>query len=159
MHGRKLTEQKPSRLHFHKEKIMDPKNHAELRFVNPLIIELFGKYTDNSTMAEIVGEDGYISLSLDVPSDTQPPKTADDLLGLLYRLLAANKETAMGRVNVQNETALLRESISDFRKISDGFSDAELTLTVTAPDKNDPASETTTTTEFKTTRSTTTETK
>jgi hypothetical protein len=138
---------------------MDPKNHAELRFVNPLIIELFGKYTDNSTMAEIVGEDGYISLSLDVPSDTQPPKTADDLLGLLYRLLAANKETAMGRVYVQNETALLRESISDFRKISDGFSDAELTLTVTASDKNDPASETTTTTEFKTTRSTTTETK
>ena len=138
---------------------MDPKNHAELRFVNPLIIELFGKYTDNSTMAEIVGEDGYISLSLDVPSDTQPPKTADDLLGLLYRLLAADKETAMGRVYVQNETALLRESISDFRKISDGFSDAELTLTVTASDKNDPASETTTTTEFKTTRSTTTETK
>lgn len=138
---------------------MDPKNHAELRFVNPLIIELFVKYTDNSTMAEIVGDDGYISLSLDVPSDTQPPKTADDLLGLLYRLLAANKETAMGRVYVQNETALLRESISDFRKISDGFSDAELTLTVTSPDKNDPASETTTTTEFKTTRSTTTETK
>ena len=29
---------------------MDPKNHAELRFVNPLIIELFGKYTDNSTI-------------------------------------------------------------------------------------------------------------
>ena len=41
------------------------KNYAEIRFTNPIFIDIFSKFADNSVMAGIVSENGEIELRFD----------------------------------------------------------------------------------------------
>lgn len=109
---------------------------AEMSFSNPILIDIFSHYADNSTMAGFVGEDGMIRLRFRTAEDFEAPKGCEQILSLLYALLESNPELPMGRIYAEHQREILRETIYRLFMVLDGFNNVKLSVTVKAPDSD-----------------------
>ena len=67
------------------------KNYAEIRFTNPIFIDIFSKFADNSVMAGIVSENGEIELRFDnTDGPIGKPSCCEHILSILYALMGSN---------------------------------------------------------------------
>lgn len=104
-------------------------NYAEIRFTNPIFIDIFSKFADNSVMAGIVSENGEIELrfdNTDVPIGK--PSCCEHILSILYALMESNPQTDIGRIYMENQTAILRETVSRLAQLLSGFSMVKLSV-------------------------------
>ena len=102
---------------------------AEISFSNPVLIDIFSHYADNSTMAGIVGEDGVIRLKFRIDEEFQAPKGYEQVLSLLYALLESNPGLPMGRIYNENQRDILRETVYRLYMVLDGFNSVKLSVT------------------------------
>ena len=116
---------------------------AEMSFSNPILIDIFSHYADNSTMAGFVGTDGVIRLRFRTADEFEPPKGCEQVLSLLYALLESNPDTPMGRIYVQHQREILRETVYRLFMVLDGFSSVRMSQI-----SEDPVSGLTNRTEF-----------
>lgn len=108
---------------------MSESRMAEMRFINPILIDIFSHYADNSTMAGFVGEDGTISLKFRTEEEFEAPKGCEQVLSLLYALLESNPGLPMGRIYCEHQCEILRETVYRLFMVIDGFSSVKLTVT------------------------------
>lgn len=112
------------------------KDYAEITFTNPVIIDIFSRYTDNSVLASFVDRDGSIRVKFRIKSPIEPPKSCEQVLSLLYALLESNPGSKIGEVYIKNQQAILRETLYQLAQVLDGFSDIKLVIHVTQPDSD-----------------------
>ena len=108
---------------------MSDSRMAEMRFINPILIDIFSHYADNSAMAGFVGEDGAISLRFRTEEEFEAPKGCEQVLSLLYALLESNPGLPMGRIYCEHQCEILRETVYRLFMVIDGFSSVKLTVT------------------------------
>ncbi len=61
----------------------DMNSYAEISFTNPIFIDIFSRYADNSVMAELVSESGEIVLKFRMNSPADPPTCCEHVLSLI----------------------------------------------------------------------------
>ncbi len=116
------------------------KNYAEIKFVNPVLIDIFQHYAENSVLASFVSENGEISMKFRLSqSEQEAPKSCEQVLSLLFALLESNSESPIGKVYEQNRTEILRETVLRLSHVLDGFGTVKLTMhtSVKVPGKED----------------------
>ena len=94
-------------------------------------------------MAGFVGTDGVIRLRFRTADEFEPPKGCEQVLSLLYALLESNPDTPMGRIYVQHQREILRETVYRLFMVLDGFSSVRMSQI-----SEDPVSGLTNRTEF-----------
>ena len=80
-------------------------------------------------MAGIVSENGEIELrfdNTDVPIGK--PSCCEHILSILYALMESNPQTDIGRIYMENQTAILRETVSRLAQLLSGFSMVKLSV-------------------------------
>ena len=107
---------------------------AEIRFTNPILIDIFSHYASNSDMAAFVSQSGEIDMRFRLNGCEDPPKTCEQVLSLFYALLESNPESPAGRVFMAHQTAVLRETVYRLTQVIDGFSSVHITFFTSAPD-------------------------
>ena len=124
-----------SEQHFHKVSDMEEmKNYAEMEFINPIVIDIFSHFADNSVMAGVVSENGTLRMRFKVSPDIVPPTSSEQILSLMFALFESNPDTPMGKCYMENQTAILRETIYRLGQVMDGFRDVRMTINVTDPE-------------------------
>lgn len=131
---------------------MEPKNYAEIHMTNAVLIDIFSRYADNSSMAAFVTPDGRINMKFMVNSPVEPPTCCEHVLSLLFALLESNPETTIGRIYMANQKEILRETMYRLSHVMDSFSDVKLSIHTTKQDEENPGSEISQHTEFTITR-------
>lgn len=126
----------------------EPKNYAELSFVNPIFLDILSHYVRNSVLAKIVTSDGVIKLKLETDPSTPVPKNCEDVLTLLFMLFEYDEETEIGRVYAANKLDIMSETIIRLSQVLDGFRDVHLILHTMEASPDDPYTEVTRHTEF-----------
>lgn len=112
------------------------KNYAEIVFTNPIIIDIFSQYADNSVLASFVEKSGSIRVKFKVVPSTEPPATCEQVLSLLYALFESNPGSEIGSIYMKNQQAILRETIYRLSQVLDGFSDIKIVIHITQPDSD-----------------------
>lgn len=113
-------------------------SYAEIHFTNPILIDIFSRYADNSVMAEVVSENGEFMLKFRTNINNEPPKCCEHVLSLLFALLESNPQSKIGRVYMDNQKAILSEIILRLAQVLDGFSSVRLTMETRVPNSNSP---------------------
>lgn len=111
-------------------------NYAEIVFTNPVIIDIFSRYTTNSVLASFVNRDGSIRMRFRVAPPVEPPKSCEQVLSLMYALFESNPSSKLGEIFLKNQTAILRETVYRLSQVLDGFSDVKLSIHTKAPDSD-----------------------
>lgn len=112
------------------------KNYAEIVFTNPIIIDIFSRYADNSVLASFVEKNGSIRLKFRVDPPVDPPKSCEQVLSLMYALFESNPESKIGEIYVKNQKAILRETLYRLSQVLDGFNDVKLFIHTSQPDSD-----------------------
>lgn len=128
------------------------KNYAEIRFVNAVLIDIFGHYAGNPEMAEIVAPDGTVHMKFKVNPPVDPPRDTEQLLSLMFALLESNGESSMGKVYIKYQREILRETIYRLSQVIDSFSDVRMSLHTSVPGSDGSGKEIESHTEFTLTR-------
>lgn len=113
-------------------------NYAEIRFTNPILIDIFSRYADNSVMAELISDNGEFVLKFKAYVESEPPKCCEHVLSLLFALLESNPQSQIGRIYLENKAGILGETIFCLAQVLDGFSSVKLAAESRVPDKNSP---------------------
>ncbi len=117
----------------------EPKNYCEIHFTNAVILEIFGKYASNSEMAEFVSEDGSITLRFGMTrAALKAPDTCEQVLSLIYALFECNPDSTIGRIYVENQKEILRETVYRLLEVLDSFSDVRITMHSFTVESGDP---------------------
>lgn len=124
------------------------KNYAEFKFSNPILIDIFGHYMENSVLAAFVSESGEINLKLEIKTPVKAPKNCEDVLGILFMILEDNPTLPIGQAYTENKTDIMRETIFRLSQILDGFNNVKIVLHTTQASEENPEDETSTHTEF-----------
>ena len=157
MHGKRLTELTLLRLLFHKN-MDENRNYLIFKFTNAVFIEIFGRYAENSELAEFIAEDGSVTMEFRMVNGVlNTPKTTEQFLSLMYVLFETNPESPAGRVYMAHQLDILRETVYRLNNVLCGFSDIHMTIHFELPDKDDPDNPKVTHTEFTLTRTQVTE--
>lgn len=127
---------------------MGSKNYAEIHMTNAVLIDIFSRYADNSAMAEFVDKNGSINMRFGLNTPAEPPTCCEHVLSLLFALFESNPDTTIGKIYMENQKEILRETIYRLAQVMDSFSDIKLSMHVTKPDENNPGAEVTQHTEF-----------
>jgi hypothetical protein len=101
---------------------------AELRFTNPILIDIFSHYAENSEMAAFISPSGEIDMRFRLNDPTEPPKTCEQVLSLFYALLESNPESPAGRVFMRSQREILRETVYRLMQVIDGFGSVKVSL-------------------------------
>ncbi len=128
------------------------KNYAQLRFINPIFLDILSHNIKNSVLAKLVGADGVMELKLETDPATPIPKNCEDVLTLLFMLFEYDEETELGQAYAANKLDIMSETILRLSQILDGFGEVELILHTTQASAEDPEAEVTRHTEFKLSR-------
>lgn len=116
------------------------KNYAEIKFVNPVLIDILQHYAENSVLATFVSESGEISMKFRLTEPQQEaPKSCEQVLSLLFALLESNSESPIGKVYEQNRTEILRETLLRLSHVLDGFGTVNISMntSIKVPVKGD----------------------
>lgn len=113
-------------------------NYAEIRFTNPILIDIFSRYADNSVMAELISESGEFVLKFKAYVESEPPKCCEHVLSLFFALIESNPQSQIGRIYMENKVSILSETIFRLAQVLDGFSYVKLAAESMVPDKNSP---------------------
>jgi len=113
-------------------------NYAEIRFTNPILIDIFSRYTDNTVMAELISEDGEFVLKFKTYVESEPPKCCEHVLSLFFALLESNPQSQIGRIYMENKANILGETVFCLAQVLDGFSHVKLAAENRVPDENSP---------------------
>lgn len=125
------------------------KNYAELSFSNPILLDVFGSYMENSVLASFVTQTGMINLKFKVNPPVEPPKNCEQILSLLFALLESNSEVNMvGKAYSAKRLEIMRDTILRLSQILDGFVNVKLILHTTEQSPDNSESEITKHTEF-----------
>lgn len=124
------------------------KNYAELSFSNPILLDVFGRYMENSVLASFVSQSGTLNLKFNVNPPVDPPKNCEQVLSLLFALLESDTEGNVGQAYAANRLEILRDTVFRLSHILDGFSSVRLTLHTTEKSPENPDAEVTKHTEF-----------
>lgn len=124
------------------------KNYAELTFSNPIILDVFGNYMDNSILASIVSENGDVSIKFKVNPPLEPPKNCEQIISLLFALLESNTESPLGQAYAAKRLEILREIVFRLSQVIDGFGSVKLILHTTEKSPANPDTEVSKHTEF-----------
>ena len=128
------------------------RNYAEIRFINAVLIDIFSHYADNSAMAEIVAPDGTVHMKFRVKPPVDPPRDTEQLLSLIFALLESNGESPMGKVYIEHQREILRETIYRLSHVIDSFSDVKMSVYTSVPSADGSGREVESHTEFTLTR-------
>ncbi len=124
------------------------KNYAELKFSNPIILDVFGTYMPNSLLATIVSQSGEINLKFKLASPLEPPKNCEQVVSLLFALLESNAQSPLGQAYAAKRTEILRDTVFRLSQILEGFSTVKLVLHITEKSPANPETEVAKHTEF-----------
>lgn len=107
------------------------KNRVEIKF-------------ENQSFAEIlhVAEYGKYSLNLETDRQVNSPRSAVDVLSMVFTLLEENPETPAGRVYMGNQTEILHRTMLALSDVINGFRDIEVAVITTTEEENGNISET-----------------
>ena len=120
----------------------DNKDYCEIRFTNAIILDIFGKYASNSEMAEIVAEDGSINVRFGLSGgDFEAPDNCEQTLSLLYALFESAPQSTIGRIYVENQQTILRETVYRISSVLNSFSDVKMVIHKFKTDSSDPSNE------------------
>ncbi len=99
---------------------------------------------ENQAFAEIlhVAEYGKYNLKLETNEPVSSPRSAVDVLSMVFTLLEKNPETPAGRVYMGNQTEILHRTILNLSEVIDSFRDIEVAVTTTTEDAEGNISET-----------------
>ena len=115
------------------------KNYAEITFVNPVLLDIFQHYAENSVLASFVSENGEVNMKFQLnDSRDEAPKSCEQVLSLLFALFESNPESPIGRIYVQYRTEILRETVLRLSHVLDGFGTVKLSMhrSVVTPGEN-----------------------
>ena len=124
------------------------KNYAEISFSNPIFIDILERHISNSVLAEIIDTQGKINLKLPIIEKPLPPKTCEDIIGLIYKLFETNTDTDIGAAYAEKKCEILSDTIFELSKLIDGFTTVSVTLDVTVKSEDNPDETINTHTEF-----------
>lgn len=116
------------------------KNYAEIKFVNPVLIDILQHYAENNVLATFVSESGEISMKFRLTEPQQEaPKSCEQVLSLLFALLESNSESPVGKIYEQYKTEILRETVLRLSHVLDGFGTVKISMntSVKIPGKSD----------------------
>lgn len=119
------------------------KNYAELTFCNPILLDVFGHYMENSVLATFVSQTGEINLKFRLNPPVEPPKNCEQVLSLLFALLESNPQSIAGQAYASQKLDILRETVFRLSQVLDGFGNVKLTLHTTEKSRENPCSEVT----------------
>jgi len=99
---------------------------------------------ENQAFAEIlhVAEYGKYNLKLETNEQVNSPRSAVDVLSMVFNLLEKNPETPAGRVYMGNQTEILHRTMLNLSEVIDSFRDIEVAVTTTTEDAEGNISET-----------------
>lgn len=109
------------------------KNYAHIRFTNAVLIDIFSHYADNSAMAEFVSADGSVDIRFRIAPPVDPPKTAEQVLSLMFALFESNAVSSMGRAYMAHQREILREVMLRLSHVLDSFSDIKMSIHTSLP--------------------------
>lgn len=124
------------------------KNYAEMTFSNPVLIDIFEHYMENSVLASFVSEKGEIHMRFKVNPPVEPPKSCEQVLSLLFALLESNTGSKVGKAYEVRKNEIMRETIFRLSHVLDGFGDAKITIHTTEKSADNPDVAVTKHTEF-----------
>ena len=124
------------------------KNYAEMSFSNPILLDVFGRYMENSVLVSFVSQNGTLNLKFRVNPPVEPPKNCEQVLSLLFALLESDTDGSVGRAYASKRLEILRDTIFSLSHILDGFSSVRLTIHTTERSPENPDAEVTKHTEF-----------
>lgn len=128
-------------------------NYLVFKFTNAVFIEIFSRYAANSEMAELIAEDGSVTMKFKMINGVlDTPKTTEQFLSLMYILFEANPKSPAGRIFTAHQQEILRETVFRLQQVIDGFSDIHMTIHSERPNKDDREKSDVTHTEFSLTR-------
>lgn len=109
------------------------KNYAHIRFTNAVLLDIFSHYADNAAMAEFVSADGSVDLRFRITPPLDPPKTAEQVLSLMFALFESNSESSVGRAYMAHQREILRETMLRLSHVLDSFSDIKMSVHTSIP--------------------------
>ncbi|MCQ2460244.1 MAG: hypothetical protein MJ081_07730 [Ruminococcus sp.] len=126
---------------------MNKTNYAVIKFTNPVFIDIFGKCADNSDLADFISADGAVSLKLNTSSAVEPPKTVEQALSIMFRLIDENPQSAVGKIFAESRNQILSDTVFRLGDILDGFTEINMSVHTFAEtsENSDKTAETTTT--------------
>lgn len=124
------------------------KNYIELSFSNPIFIDILERHISNSVLAEIIDTQGKINLKLPIVDKPEPPKTCEDIIGLIYKLFENNTDTAIGAAYAEKKCEILSDTIFELSKLIDGFNAVSVIIDFTVQSEDHPEESVNTHTEF-----------
>lgn len=124
------------------------KNYAEISFSNPILLDVFGNYMENSVLASFVSQNGTLHLKFKVNPPVEPPKNCEQVLSLLFALLESNTDSRVGQAYAAKRLDIMRDTIFRLSQILDGFSSVRMTIHTTEMSPDNPDAEVTKHTEF-----------
>ncbi len=91
---------------------------------------------ENQAFAEIlhVAEYGKYNLKLDTDEQVNSPRSAVDVLSMLFTLLEKNSETPAGRVYMGNQAEVLHRTMLNLSEVINSFRDIEVAVITTTED-------------------------
>lgn len=107
------------------------KNRVEMKFENQAFAEILH-----------IAEYGKYSLELETDEQVSSPKSAVDVLSMVFTLLEKNPETPAGRVYMGNQTEILHRTMLNLSEVIDSFREIEVAVITTTEDAEGNISET-----------------
>ena len=107
------------------------KNYAEISFENHAFAEILH-----------VAEYGKYNLKLESSDKIESPKSAVDVLSMVFSLLEQNPETPVGKVYMGNQTEILHRTMLNLSEVINSFRNIEVAVVTTTEDEEGNISET-----------------
>ncbi len=107
------------------------KNYAELKFSNPILLDVLSHHIPNSLLATFVSETGMINLRFRITPPVEAPKNCEQVLSLIFALLESNTESPVGKAYAAKSADILRETVFRLSQVLDGFSSVKINLHTT----------------------------
>lgn len=104
------------------------RNYAELKFSNPILLDVLGHYLPNSLLASFVSETGMLELKFRINPPVDSPKNCEQVLSLIFALLESNTESPVGRAYAEKRTDILKETVLRLSQILDGFGSVKINV-------------------------------
>lgn len=103
-------------------------SRVRINFSNPILLGIWEKYILNDTMALFVTEKGETELELESEQEIIPPKSCEDVLSMLLRLLDENPEGVAGEAFAACSADIYRDILFNLSQILEGFGSVKMTI-------------------------------